>query len=128
LLKHGKYQVYGVSDFVMATSTELVIPHHSSTGTIELTRVKVEHAEELITILNDDSDGNSPVVASPITSPLVNCSLPESSQRSRIPLSHLAPYIGHQKSLSVVDSLKKVWATKGARNVFKILDFDSLDI
>jgi hypothetical protein len=27
LLKHGKYRVYGVSNSVMAASTELVIPH-----------------------------------------------------------------------------------------------------
>jgi hypothetical protein len=75
----------------MAASIELVIPHQSSTGTIQLTpaiRVKVEHAEELITILSNDLDGNSPAVASPIRSPLVNCSLPESSQRSPILLSH----------------------------------------
>jgi hypothetical protein len=54
----------------MAASTELVTPNRSSTSTVQLTpvtRVKVEHAEELITILSDDSDGNSPVVASVAT-------------------------------------------------------------
>jgi hypothetical protein len=115
----------------MAASTELVTPHRSSTGTVQLTpatRVKIEHAEELITILSDDLDGNSPVVASPIRSPLVNSSLPDSSQRSPIPLSHQPPHVGHQKFLSVVDSLKRIRASKGARNVFKTLDFDSLDI
>jgi hypothetical protein len=115
----------------MAASTKLVTPHRSSTCTIQLTpatRVKVEHAEELITILSDDSDGNSLAVASPIRSPLVNCSLPESSQRSPIPLSHPPPRVGHERSLSVVDSLKKIRHSKGTRNVFKILDFDSLDI
>jgi hypothetical protein len=66
----------------MATSMELVTSHRSSTGTFQLTpaiRVKLEHAEELITILSDDSDGNSPTVALPRTSPLVNSLLPESS-------------------------------------------------
>jgi hypothetical protein len=92
------------------------------------TLVKVEHAKELITILSDDSDGNSPVVASPIRSPLVNNCLPDSSQRSPMPLKHMAACVGHQKFLSVVDSLKRIWASKGARNVFKTLDFDSLDI
>jgi hypothetical protein len=56
----GGYRVYDVSDSVMAASTELVTPHHSSTGTVQLTpitRVKVEHAEELITILSDDGCG-----------------------------------------------------------------------
>jgi hypothetical protein len=115
----------------MAASTELVTSHQSSTGTIQLTPatwVKVEHPEELITILSDDSDGNSPVVASPNRSPLVNSSLPDSSQRSPISLSHPAPHTGHQKSLSIVDSLKRIRASKGTRNVFKTLDFDSLDI
>jgi hypothetical protein len=31
-------------------------------------------------------------------------------------------------SLSIVDSLKRIRASKGARNVFKTLDFDTLDI
>jgi hypothetical protein len=94
LLRPGRYHVYGVSESVMVASIKLVTPHRSSTGTAQLipaTRVKVEHAEELITILSDDSDGNSPTIASPIRSPLVNCSLPESSQRSPIPLNQPAP-------------------------------------
>jgi hypothetical protein len=75
-------RVYDVSDSVMAASMELVTFHRSSTGTIQLTpptQVKIEHVEELITIINDDLDGNSPAVASPIRSPLVNSSLPDSS-------------------------------------------------
>jgi hypothetical protein len=115
----------------MAASTELVTSYRSSTGTVQLTptlRVKVEHAEELITILSNDSNGNSPTIALPMTSSLVNSPLPDSSQKSPIPLSHPPPHVGHQKSLSVVDSLKRIWASKGARNVFKTLDFDSLDI
>jgi hypothetical protein len=98
LLRPGRYRVYSVSESVMAASIELVTSHQSSTGTVQLTpatRVKVEHAEELITILSDDSDRNSPIVASPIRSRLVNCSLQESSQRSPIPLSHPAPHVGN---------------------------------
>jgi hypothetical protein len=90
--------------------------------------VKIEHAEELITILSDDSDRNSPTVAHPMTSPLFNSPLPDSSQKSLILLSHPPPHVCHQKYLSVVDSLKKIRTSKGARNVFKTLDFDSLDI
>jgi hypothetical protein len=115
----------------MAASTELVTSHRSSTGTVQLTpatRVKLEHAEELITILSDDSDHNSPTVALPTTSPLVKNPIPESSQKSPIPRSHPLAHIGHQRSLSVVDSLKRIWASKGIRNVFKTLDFDTLDI
>jgi hypothetical protein len=115
----------------MAASTELVTPNRSSTGTVQLTpvtRVKVEHADELITILSDDSDGNSPVVASPIRSPLINSSLLESSQKSPILLSHPSAQVGNEKSISVVDSLRRIRASKGVRNVFKTLDFDTLDI
>jgi hypothetical protein len=121
LLNAGRYRVYGMSDSVMAASTELVTSHHSSTRTVQLTpatRVKLELAEELITILRDDSDGNSPTVALSMTSPLINSPLPKSSQKSPITPSHPLPHVGHLKSLSVVDSLKRIQASKGARNVF----------
>jgi hypothetical protein len=98
LLNARRYRIYSMSDSVMAASMELVTPHRSSIGAVQLTtatQVKVEHAEELITILSDDSDRNSTAVASPIRSPLVNNSLPNSSQRSLIPLSHSAPHVGH---------------------------------
>jgi hypothetical protein len=131
LLNAGRYQVYGVSDSVMVATMELVTPHRSSTGTVQLTpatRMKVEHAEELITILSDDSDGSSLAVVSRISSPLINSFVPDSSQRSPTPLSHLPPRVGHQKCLSVVDSLRRIRASKGVRNIFKTLDFDTLDI
>jgi hypothetical protein len=111
LLNVGKYQIYGVSDSVMAATTELVTPHHSSTGTVQLThatRVKVEQAEELITILSDDSDGNSPLVALPMTSPLLNSPLPESGQNSPSPLNHPPANVCRQECLSVVDSLRRI--------------------
>ena len=131
LLRPGRYHVYSMSESVMATSTEPVTPQQSSTGIAQLTlaiRVKVEHTEELITIFNDDLDRNSPTVASPIRSPLVNCSLLESSERSPIPLNQLVTHVGNQKSLSIVDSLKRIQDSKGAKSVFKNLDFDNLDI
>ena len=37
LLNAGRYRVYDVSDSVIAASTELVTPHQSSIGTIQLT-------------------------------------------------------------------------------------------
>jgi hypothetical protein len=122
LLNAGRYRVYGVSDSVMVAITELVTSHRSSTGTIQLThatQVKVEHVEELITILSDDSDGNSPTVAHPMTSLLLSNPLPKSSQKSPSPLSHPPFHVCHQKCLSVVDSLKRIQASKGVRNVFR---------
>jgi hypothetical protein len=82
--------VYGVSESVMAASTELVTPHRSSTGTVHLTpatRVKVEKGDEVINILNDDSDGNSRAVAPPIISRVDNCSIPDSLERTPMPIS-----------------------------------------
>ena len=90
LLRPGIYRVYGIIESMMATSIELVTSHRSSIGTIQLipaTSVKVEHAKELITILSDDSDGNSLAVASSIRFPLFNCTLLELSQKSSILLS-----------------------------------------
>ena len=120
-----------MSDSVMAASMELVTSHRSSTGTIQLTPatwVKLKHVDGLITILSNDSNGNSPIIALPMSSPLVNSLLLESSQKSPSPLSHPPPLVYHQKCLSIVDSLKKIRAIKGFRNVFKTLDFDTLDI
>jgi hypothetical protein len=120
-----------MSDLVMAATTELVTPHRSSTGTVQLThatRVKVEQAEELITILSDDSDGHSPPIALPMTSPLLNSPHPELGQKSPSPLSHPPPNVCSQKCLSVLDSLRRIRASKGVRNIFKTLDFDTLDI
>ena len=131
LLNAGRYRVFGVSDSVMAASTELVTPHRSSTGTVQLapaTWVKLEPTDELITILSDDSNDNSPTVVLPRNSPFVNSPLPESSQKSPSPLSHPAPHVVCPMSSCIVDSLKRIRAIKGVRNVFKTLDFDSLDI
>jgi hypothetical protein len=131
LLKHGKYRVYGVSDSIMVASTELVTLYRSSTSIVQLTlvsRVKVEQGEELITILNDDSDRNSPAVPPPDRSPLIISTPPDSMERTPSPITHPPHHVGHQKCLSVVDFLKRPWVSKGAKNAFRSLDYDSLDI
>jgi hypothetical protein len=116
---------------MMAAFTGLVTSHRSSTSTIQLTpatRVKVEKDEELITILNDDSDGNLPAVVPPNGSPLVNSSLQNSIERTPTLINNPPPYIGYQQSLSVVDSLKRLQASKRARNAFRSLEYNNLDI
>jgi hypothetical protein len=131
LLKPGRFRVYGMNELVMATSTELVTPHWSSTYPIQPnlpSRVKVEQHEELITILSDDSDGNSPMPAAPIRPLLVDTQVPDSPERTPIFISPSAPHIGHQQPLSVVDSLKKLRASKDARNAFRSLNYDVLDM
>ena len=131
LFNAGGYRVYGVSDSVMVASTELVTPHQSSISTIQLTpatRVKLEHVDELITILSDDSNNNFPTVVLPMNSPLINSPLPESSQKSPSPLNRLAPHVVCPTSSCIVNSLKRIWAIKRVRNIFKTHDFDTLDI
>ena len=131
LLNVGRYRVYSVSDSVMAASTELVRPHRSSSSPAQLTpatRVKLEQADELITILNEDSDGNSPARLLPTVSPLVDRILSKSSQKSPSSLSHPLPHVVCQRSTCIVDALKRIQAMKGVRNVFKTLHFDTLDI
>jgi hypothetical protein len=45
-----------------------------------------------------------------------------------MPISQPQPHSGHHRSLSVVDFLRRPWVSKGARNAFKSLDYDTLDI
>ena len=63
-----------------------------------------------------------------MNSPLVNSPPLESSQKSPSPLSHPVPHDVCPMSSCIVDSLKRIRAIKGLRNVFKTLDFDTLDI
>ena len=131
LLRPSRFQVYGVNDSLMTASMELVTSHGSSIGTIQFnlaSRIKVEKGEEFIIIPSDNSDGNLPTIAPPIRSPLIDSSLPNSIERTSTPISDPPPNIGHQQSLSVVDSLKKLQASKGAMNAFRNLDYGNLDI
>jgi hypothetical protein len=52
------------------------------------------------------------VRAPPIKSPLVNSTLPDSIERTPISINHPPPHVGHQYSLNIVDSLKKLRASK----------------
>ena len=90
--------------------------------------MKVEYVEELISVFNNDSDGNSPTIGLCMTSPLDSSPLPGSSQKSPIPLSHLPSYVVHPTSFSIVDYLKRIQASKEVRNDFKTLNCDTLDI
>jgi hypothetical protein len=83
--------------------------------------VKVEQGAELITILSNDSDGNSPAVPPPHRSPLIISTPPDSMKRTPTPITH-------EKCPSVVDLLKRPWVSKEARNAFRNLNYDNLDI
>ena len=115
----------------MAVSTTLVTPHRSSTGIVQLTplsQMKVEQGAEIITILSDDSDRNSPAIPPPDRLPQIISTPPNSINTTRTPVIHPQYHNGYPEYQSVVDLLKRPWVSKGARNVFWNLDYDSLDI
>lgn len=94
----------------MVASIELVTFQCSSTGTVQfipISRVKVEQVVELITILSDDSDENSPAVSLPDQSPLIISTPPDSMKRTPTPIIHPPRYVGYQKYLSVVELPKR---------------------
>jgi hypothetical protein len=68
LLRPGRFRLYGLSESTMAVSTKLAPSLRSPSSTNHTpvsSRMKVEPNVESITILNDDSDVNSPHDAMP---------------------------------------------------------------
>jgi hypothetical protein len=59
---------------------------------------------------------------------VVNSNVLDSVEGTRTPISHPPPHLGYHQSLSIVDSLKRLRASKGARNAFRSLNYNSLDI
>jgi hypothetical protein len=111
---------------MMAASIDVVTPLRSSTCTIQFnlpSRVKKEHGVELTTIFNNDSNGNSPVPAPSIRSLSLNSTLLDPLERIPTLNSLPLPHVGHQQSLSVVESLKKLRASKGSKKAFRSLDY-----
>jgi hypothetical protein len=70
--------------------------------------MKVEKGEELITILSDDSNGDSSAIVPPDRSPLVNNTFQNSVERTTTLISHPPSHVSHQLLLSVVDYLMKL--------------------
>jgi hypothetical protein len=69
--------------------------------------MKVEKGNEVINILSDDSDGNSPTVAPPIIYRVDNSNIPDSLERTPTPINQPQPHSGHHRSLSIVDFLRR---------------------
>jgi hypothetical protein len=68
LLRPGRFRLYGLSESIMAASTELAPSLRSPSfinRTPESSRIKVEPGVESITILSDDLDVSSPQDATP---------------------------------------------------------------
>ncbi len=128
LLRPGRYRAYGLTDSLIGASTELLMPKESSTCTMQTTLlvcVKVEPGLETIFELSDDEvpedlDHNTILVFSSHPNPQSSAgSCPSTSK----PPTH-SPSDNH----SVVKCLKLLGARKGSRNVFKQIDYNSIDI
>ena len=68
----GKYQVYGLPDFSTHVSTEIRTPPHSSSSTLKsppVIKVKIEPSIHTVIYLFDSSDGNEPLLSTPILKP-----------------------------------------------------------
>lgn len=114
---------------MMAASIDVVTPLRSFTCTIQLnlpSLVKKQHGVELTTILNNDSNENSLVPAPSIRSLSLNNTLLDLLERIPTLNSLPLPHVGHQYSLSVVESLKKLRASKGSKKAFRNLDYNAL--
>jgi hypothetical protein len=127
LLRPGRYRAYGLTDCLKGASTELLTPKESSTCTMQTSlpaHVKVESGLETIFELSDDEDPKS-LDHNPILSP--SQPNPQSFAGS-CPSTNKQPTHSPSDNHSVVECLKLLVARKGSRNVFKQIDYKSIDI
>jgi hypothetical protein len=123
--------MYFLAKSQMAASTVGLTSLRSSIFTIQPippSSIKIERGAEPIIIFSDNLDGNLLVPDPPSGFPLHNSTLLDSLERTPTLSSHFPPYFGRHQSVSVVDCLKKLWASKGSRIIFRSLDYDTLDM
>lgn len=127
LLCPRRYRAFGLSDSLMGASTELLVLKESSTCSIQAivpTRVKLEPELETIYELSDDELPEPHDVYKVRTSsyPVPQCSAGSTSSAT---IAALSP---STKIHSIVECLKKLVGRKGSRNVFKQIDYHTVDI
>lgn len=74
-LPPGRFRLYGLSNSLLAGSTEILTPRQSSTSMHNSPRVrtvKIEPGLEPIHLLSDDSDDDTPTPVPPLSVPLSN--------------------------------------------------------
>jgi hypothetical protein len=129
LLRPGRFRLYGLSESIMAASTELAPSLRSPSfinRTPESSRVKVELGVESITILSNDSDVSSPQDATPAK--CRSASLPSQDVPNESPtcMSQTVLQPGLQSQSSILDYLKRLRFTKGSRNALKKVEYDTV--
>ena len=123
--------MYCLAKFQMVTSTIELTSLQSSTCTIQPippSSIKIEHGTEPIIILSDNLDGNSLVLDPPNRFLLHNSILLDSLEKTPTLKSHLSPHLGCHQSISVANCLKKLWASKGSRIIFRSLNYGIFDM
>jgi hypothetical protein len=129
LLRPGSFRLYGLSDSIMAASTELAPSLRSPSfinRILESSRVKVEPGVQSITILSDDSNVSSPQDATPAKCRSGNLPSQDVPNESPACMSQTGLQPGLQSQSSILDCLKRLRFTKGSRNALKKVDYDSI--
>ena len=132
LLKPGKYRVYGVLEFELECSTELLTTTESSTVSIKrplLSRVKIELGIKTIYELSDDSDGDVEVLRS--ESKIQTSLSPEIFHKETTP--HVIPSCNPSQAkvvashvVSINDSLMCLEDRKRSKSVLSRINFDTI--
>lgn len=132
-LPTGRFRLYGVTESILAGSTEILTPNQSSTCTQQtplLRKVKIEPGLEPILLLSDSEDECEPPVL-PHCRPLVDPFPPPVSH----PVQSPAPSIGKPPlprrsthSSSIIDCLKTLSAMKGSKSVLSKIDYNSIPV
>jgi hypothetical protein len=113
----------------MAASTDLATPLQFSSCTNHIllsSKVNVEPSMKSITILSDNSDVSSPQDAMPTKCRPQNLPFPNAPNESLACTNRTVLQPGHWSQNSIVDCLKRLYATEGSKNALKMLDYNNV--
>lgn len=136
LLKPGKFQAYGLSESLLAASTDVLTPPQSSTASIRppsLSKVKVEPRLETIYELSDDSaDDEVPISTATVPKSVRPQTTPPvfhvKSTPEFTPSTHKHDPSRFPASVSVVDSLQKLVDRKRSKSILSRIDYNTIQI
>ena len=122
----GSYRVYGLTDSLMAASTEILTPRRSSTCTIQTplprdVKVKVEPGTET----SDVEKPPPPTVISLSSDDEVSPVKLVPKVHADAPPSNVSPPLS-QVTVSIVPLLKEIAKTRGSKNILKKIDYSTI--
>jgi hypothetical protein len=127
-LRPGKYLAYGLRESVVEASSQEATPILSTTTTPQTpmpARVKIELGVEVIDVESDDSDDFSPPLKVIKHNP---SPLPHVLSTSCVGSPSVIMTSDHGSGPSIIPCLRKLSHTKGSRNPFKRLNYDSTPV